>query len=99
MCINYYLSRQIQAIQSKALFSKAEEELLGTIKTNSNPHLSTFETLLQENPDVMYPTRTSKSLMAHWQLMKQYHLLPDQTIPAQKTHIKDFTDAEEQVLE
>ncbi|XP_047493907.1 microspherule protein 1-like isoform X1 [Penaeus chinensis] len=90
---------QIQAVQSRALYSKAEEELLGVIKSNSNPGLQTFETLLQENPNVFYPARTAKALMAHWHLLKQYHLLPDQTVPPLNKNgpVKDFSEAEQQI--
>lgn len=90
---------QIQAVQARALYSKAEEELLGTIKSNSNPTLQTFEQHLKENPHVFFPARSAKALMAHWQLLKQYHLLPDQTVPPlnKNGQVKDFSEAEQQV--
>ena len=47
---------------------------------NSLPAPEKFQELLEQNPHVFYATRTAKSLMAHWQLMKQYQLLPDQTV-------------------
>lgn len=86
-------------MQSRALYSKAEEELLGAIKSNSNPTLLTFEQHLKENPHVFFPSRSAKSLLAHWQLLKQYHLLPDQTVqPLSKNGpVKDFSEAEQQV--
>lgn len=47
---------------------------------NSHPAPEKFQELLEQNPHVFYPTRTAKSLMNHWQLLKQYQLLPDQTV-------------------
>lgn len=98
----------IAAIQSKVLFSKAEEQLLtkvGSVRAgrmsqvlkggswvspgattcplstlqSSQPTLDTFQELLHKHPDVFYPARTAKALQLHWQLMKQYYLLDDQT--------------------
>ncbi|KAK3853111.1 hypothetical protein Pmani_031042 [Petrolisthes manimaculis] len=90
---------QIQAVQSRALYSKTEEELLGAIKSNSNPTLQTFEQHLKENPHVFFPARSAKALMAHWQLLKQYHLLPDQTVPPLNKNgpVKDFSEVEQQI--
>lgn len=45
----------------------------------SQPTLDTFQELLHKHPDVFYPSRTAKALQLHWQLMKQYYLLSDQT--------------------
>uniref|UniRef100_G1TCG1 Microspherule protein 1 n=1 Tax=Oryctolagus cuniculus TaxID=9986 RepID=G1TCG1_RABIT len=69
----------IAAIQSKALFSKAEEQLLSRVASTSQPTLETFQDLLHRHPDAFYLARTAKALQAHWQLMKQYYLLEDQT--------------------
>ncbi|CAL4096674.1 unnamed protein product [Meganyctiphanes norvegica] len=90
---------QTESVQAKALYSKKEEEFLGTIKSNSNPVLSTFESILLDNADVFYSSRTAKALMAHWQLQKQYHLLPDQQVPpiTKNATVKDFTEAEQQI--
>lgn len=59
--------------------------------------LETFQKLLETNAQAFYPARTAKALMAHWQLMKQYHLLPDQTIQqmSRGEHILNFSDAED----
>lgn len=86
-----------QAVQAKALFSKAEEELLGTVKSTSSPTVTTMAELLEKNPQVFFPARTAKSLLTHWTLMKQYHLLPDQTVQSlpQAEHVLNFSDAEE----
>lgn len=63
----------------------------------SQPMLETFQKLLETNAQSFYPARTAKALMAHWQLMKQYHLLPDQTIQQipRGEHVLNFSDAEE----
>ncbi|KAB0400868.1 hypothetical protein E2I00_015926 [Balaenoptera physalus] len=68
----------IAAIQSKALFSQAEEQLLS-------------QDLLHRRPDAFYLARIAKALQAHWQLMKQYHLLEDQTAAAQGGPISSRT--------
>lgn len=69
----------IAAIQSKALFSQAEEALLAKITSNSQPKLDVFQDLLNKHPNVFYPSRTAKNLLVHWQLLKQYYLLEDQS--------------------
>ncbi|XP_069509820.1 microspherule protein 1 isoform X2 [Ambystoma mexicanum] len=69
----------IAAIQSRVLFSKAEEKLLSVIGSTSQPTLDTFQELLTKHANVFYPSRTAKSLQVHWQLLKQYYLLEDQT--------------------
>ncbi|XP_034834124.1 microspherule protein 1 [Maniola hyperantus] len=89
----------IAAVQQQALYSNAEEELLGTLSSNSHPAPEKFQELLEQNPHVFYPTRTAKSLMNHWQLLKQYQLLPDQTVQplpkGQGDSVMTFSDAEE----
>ncbi|KAA0193752.1 hypothetical protein HAZT_HAZT000438 [Hyalella azteca] len=92
---------QISAIESKALFSKAEEDILSTIKSTSFLELERFELLLQNYPDVFHAGRTAKSLLSHWQQLKQYHLLPDQnpTSPLKHGINKDFCEAEEQIVD
>lgn len=87
----------IAAIQSKVLFSKAEEQLLCTISSSSQPTLETFQDLLNKHPEVFYLSRTAKSLQVHWQLMKQYYLLEDQTVqPLPKgDQVLNFSDAED----
>ncbi|NXV67988.1 MCRS1 protein, partial [Molothrus ater] len=69
----------VAAIQSKVLFSKAEEQLLTRVPSSPVPSLDTFQELLQRHPAVFYPARTPKALQLHWQLLRQYHLLQDQT--------------------
>ena len=113
----------IAAIQSKALFSQAEEALLAkigsvceivsitwiysfniwthqlfntfVIKQTSQPKLDVFQELLSKHPGVFHPSRTPKSLLVHWQLLKQYYLLDDQSgefnFPPFCTNIGTFT--------
>ncbi|KAF7996594.1 hypothetical protein HCN44_002240 [Aphidius gifuensis] len=89
----------ITSVQSRTLYSKAEEDLLGTIKSTTppSPTQETFQKLLETNAQIFYPARTAKALMAHWQLMKQYHLLPDQTVQAlpRGDAFLNFSDAED----
>ncbi|CAH2224195.1 microspherule 1 [Pelobates cultripes] len=87
----------IAAIQSKVLFSKAEEQLLSTVSSTSQPTLETFQDLLSKHPEVFYVSRTAKYLQVHWQLMKQYYLLEDQTVqPLPKgDQVLNFSDAED----
>ncbi|XP_073957969.1 microspherule protein 1-like [Choristoneura fumiferana] len=91
----------VAAVQQQALYSTAEEELLGTLNSTSHPTQEKFQELLEQNPHVFYPSRTAKSLMAHWQLLKQYQLLPDQTVqPLPKNgddNILTFSDAEDTI--
>lgn len=87
----------LASVQAKALYSKAEETLLGKITSTSNPTLETFQELLDKHPDIFYPTRTAKALHSHWLLMKQYHLLPDQSVQPMPRgdHVLNFSDAED----
>ncbi|XP_062842424.1 microspherule protein 1 [Trichomycterus rosablanca] len=89
----------IAAIQSKALFSQAEEALLSKISSNSQPKLEVFQDLLNKHPSVFYTSRTAKSLLIHWQLLKQYYLLDDQSVqPLPKAdQVLNFSDAEQMV--
>ncbi|XP_045188939.2 microspherule protein 1-like isoform X2 [Mercenaria mercenaria] len=87
----------LASVQAKALYSKPEETLLGKITSTSNPSLETFQELLDKHPDTFYPTRTPKALHNHWLLMKQYHLLPDQSVQPMPRgdHVLNFSDAED----
>ncbi|XP_017795325.1 PREDICTED: microspherule protein 1-like [Habropoda laboriosa] len=89
----------IASVQARTLYSKAEEDLLGTIKSTSQPTLEVFQELLEANAHTFYSARTAKALLAHWQLMKQYHLLPDQTVQSlpRGEHVLNFSDAEEMI--
>lgn len=70
----------VAMVQDRALWSEAEEKLLSAITSQSNPDLSTFEELLSKHSDVFYPQRSAKSLLQHWSTLRQYHLLPDQSL-------------------
>uniref|UniRef100_A0A4W5P0R6 Microspherule protein 1 n=1 Tax=Hucho hucho TaxID=62062 RepID=A0A4W5P0R6_9TELE len=89
----------IAAIQSKALFSQAEEALLAKILSSSQPKLEVFQELQSKHPSVFYPSPTPKSLLVHWQLLKQYYLLEDQSVqPLPKgNQVLNFSDAEQLV--
>uniref|UniRef100_A0A3Q1JVL4 Microspherule protein 1 n=1 Tax=Anabas testudineus TaxID=64144 RepID=A0A3Q1JVL4_ANATE len=89
----------IAAIQSKALFSQNEEALLAKISSTSQPKLDVFQELLSKHPGVFHPSRTPKSLLVHWQLLKQYYLLDDQSVqPLPKgDQVLNFSDAEQMV--
>ncbi|KAJ8687172.1 hypothetical protein QAD02_022966 [Eretmocerus hayati] len=89
----------IASVQARTLYSKSEEDLLGTIKSTSLPTLEDFQKLLEANAQTFYPARTAKALMAHWQLMKQYHLLPDQTVQSlpRGESVLNFSDAEDTI--
>lgn len=89
----------IASVQARTLYSKTEEDLLGTIKSTSQPTLEVFQELLEVNAHTFYPARTAKALHSHWQLMKQYHLLPDQTVQSlpRGEHVLNFSDAEDMI--
>ncbi|KAK2582792.1 hypothetical protein KPH14_005055 [Odynerus spinipes] len=91
----------IASVQARTLYSKAEEDLLGTVKSSSQPALEVFQELLEANAHTFYPHRTAKALLAHWQLMKQYHLLPDQTVQSlpRGEHVLNFSDAEDMITD
>lgn len=65
------------------------------------PTIEVFQDLLDKNAQTFYSARTAKALVAHWQLMKQYSLLPDQHHALQSSALSDaplsFNEAEEQL--
>lgn len=91
----------ISAVQGKALFSKAEEEILATVKSTDTPNDETFQELLKRNSTIFYHARTPKVLKIHWELMKQYSLLADQTIPPMTSPdgFPSFSDYEETMID
>ena len=88
----------VLAVQKKTLFSKQEQDLLCTIKaaTNPAPTLKDFGDLLGKNPHIFHHARTPRCLAHFWQSLKQYSLLPDQSVhPIPKdNNILNFLDAE-----
>ncbi|KAH8298629.1 hypothetical protein KR018_003283, partial [Drosophila ironensis] len=92
----------VESVQRKALYSGQEEDLLGTIKSTEQPKLEQFQELLDKNAGIFYCARTAKSLHNHWLLLKQYCLLPDQSVMALQGADQDplsFSDAEDQIFE
>lgn len=89
----------IAAVQKKALFSKAEEDILANIKSTESPTEETIQELLTKNATVFFHARTPKSLLTHWELMRQYMLLNDQTIPplASPDGMPSFSDYEDTI--
>ncbi|XP_071443494.1 microspherule protein 1 [Hetaerina americana] len=89
----------VAAVRARAPYSRAEEEILGTVKSTSQPTLEVFQELLTQNVHVFCPVRTPKALLAHWSLMKQYHLLPDQSVQSlpRSDNVLNFSDAEDMV--
>ncbi|CAG9840986.1 unnamed protein product [Diabrotica balteata] len=90
----------IAAVQDRALWSQQEEKILSTIKSNTTtpPTVETFAELLSQHPSIFYTGRTAASLFRHWQSLKMYNLLPDQTLgplPTSARPIVTFNDAEE----
>ena len=88
-------------------FSKEEEDAIGNCgikSTAATVDLAVFEQLRSSQAAVFHPTRSGRSLLTHWQYMKQYSLLPDQTVqplpkPENAQHILNFHDVEEQVVD
>ncbi|XP_063699122.1 microspherule protein 1 [Culicoides brevitarsis] len=89
----------IETVNSKALFSNQEEELLGTIPSTANPTEEEFKNLLDKNSIIFFPSRTAKALLNHWLLLKQYNLLPDQTVQPlpRAEQVLSFSDCEDQI--
>ncbi|GAB0096184.1 Microspherule protein 1 [Sergentomyia squamirostris] len=85
----------VEHVQTRALYTTQEEDLLGTIKSTTSPTVEIFQELLDKNSAIFYPARTAKSLQAHWNLMKQYSLLPDQVVPMPNRDSMTFSDTEE----
>nr|XP_009858851.1 microspherule protein 1-like [Ciona intestinalis] len=92
------LPREVAHVaHQKALFSKAEEEILSKILTSALPSTESFEEILNSNATVFHQSRTPAALEKHWNLMKQHHLLEDQVVQPlpQGDHILSFSDAED----
>ncbi|KAK4876772.1 hypothetical protein RN001_009278 [Aquatica leii] len=90
----------VATVQDRALWNVQEEQILGTIKSQSNPSLNTFGELLSQHSDVFYPNRTAIALQRHWHTMRLYHLLPDQLVAPLPLHSKpviSFSDAEDMI--
>ena len=53
---------------------------LSSLFQSPPPTLKDFESLLHAHPNVFHPARTARALAHHWQSLKQYSLLPDQSV-------------------
>lgn len=96
------LPEVVLATQRKTLFSRQELDTLCTIKASTAPPpaLKDFEELLRAHPHVFHFGRTPRCLAHQWQSLKQYSLLPDQSVhPLPKTdaNILNFLDAESSI--
>ncbi|KAK8768329.1 hypothetical protein V5799_015205, partial [Amblyomma americanum] len=91
----------LASVQAKTIFSEEEEMLLCTLPSTAQPTLEDFQELLDKHVDVFAPARTSKTLLNHWMLMRQYFLLHDQTVPVREKgdDTLSFSDAEEAIEE
>ena len=63
---------------------------------NPPPAVKDFDELLKKNPTVFHSARTPRCLQHHWQSLKQFTLLPDQSVQPlpRDNHILNFLDAE-----
>ena len=89
----------VLSVQRKTLLSPKEKELLSTLKSTSNPQISDFEDLLAKNSGHFHFARTPRCLQHHWQSLKQYTLLPDQSVQPllRDNPILNFLDAESSI--
>jgi len=97
----------VAAVTRNTPFSRQEEDTIancGLKSTAASVDLAVFDKLVVEQAAIFHPSRTGRSLLTHWQYMKQYTLLPDQTVqplpkPDQAQHILNFHDGEEQLVD
>ncbi|KAK9712586.1 N-terminal region of micro-spherule protein [Popillia japonica] len=88
----------VAAVQDRALWSTQEEQILSTVKSQSNPDINTFSEMLSQHPEVFYSGRTAAALQKHWNTLRMYHLLPDQMLvplPTAARPVLAFSDAED----
>ena len=71
-CISVYISKLYPRV-------KTCDDFVSSTSQTSQPKLEVFQELLSKYPSVFHPSRTPKSLLVHWQLLKQYYLLEDQS--------------------
>jgi len=97
----------VHRVNKATPFSREEEDVIakcGLKSTTPNVESSHFEKILTSNASIFHPSRTARSLLIHWQYMKQYSLLPDQSVqplprPETAQHILNFHDGEDQVVD
>ena len=68
----------VRNVQSKTLYTRAEEAVLASVGTRPPPGNDVFEELLLKHYDVFHEARTAYALNLHWQHMKYYGLLNEQ---------------------
>ena len=97
----------VHRVSKSTPFSREEEDAIancGVKSSTANVDVSHFEKILSSQPTIFHPSRSARSLLIHWQYMKQYSLLPDQTVqplprPETAQHILNFHDGEDQVVD
>ena len=97
----------VHKVTQAAPFSREEEDAIGGCgikSTAATVDPAVFEQLLANQAATFHPSRTPRDLVTHWQYMKQYTLLPDQTVqplprPETGQHILNFYDGEEQLVD
>ncbi|CAG0898031.1 unnamed protein product [Darwinula stevensoni] len=72
-------TEMVERINSQALFSTQEEQILSQVPVEEGGDLETFEKLLQEHGAEFHQNRTAVSLHNHWRLMRQANLLASQS--------------------
>ena len=79
------LSQEVVHKVAKATVFSREDALAscGLKSTSANVDTIHFERLLASQPTVFHPRRGARALLTHWQYMRQYSLLPDQTVAVQ----------------
>lgn len=97
----------VHRVMQAAPFSREEEDAIancGVKSTAASVDIAVFEQLLADQAAIFHPSRSAKDLVTHWHYMKQYTLLPDQTVqplprPESGQHILNFHDGEEQLVD
>ncbi|OTF76006.1 microspherule protein 1-like protein [Euroglyphus maynei] len=86
----------VQSIESRALFSDAEEELLKKLESRKEPTLESLQELIDLNAEVFLSSRTPKILLKQWRLLRHYNLLEDQSLQPLPRHesVVSFSDIE-----
>ena len=91
-------SEVVQRSLLRTPFSREEEDVIINAGIRSNAptvSLADFDRLLEGKAGIFHPCRTGRALLTHWQFLKQYSLLPEQTVqpiprPESTQHILNF---------
>jgi|LakMenEpi03Aug12_release.lakeMendotaPanAssembly.Ray.scaffolds.fasta_scaffold42905_2 microspherule protein 1 len=73
----------VQRVLARAPFSREEEDVISSCGPRSSAatvSLADFDRLLEAKPAVFHPSRTGRGLLTHWQFLKQYSILAEQTV-------------------